>query len=67
MKAIKLRDVKTGEYFTRKAIEEPNEKQVFIKRDYVRQDKRFICERFSDMNDYIMLKSDTTVYIDFTF
>lgn len=67
MTAKLLKDIKAGEYFTRKPIEEPNEKQVFIKRDYVRSDKKYTCERFSDMNDYIQLKGNTTVYIDFTF
>lgn len=67
MKAIKLKDLKPNEMFTRKPIETPNEKQVFFKRDYIRSDKKYICERFSNMSDYITLKPDTTVYIDFTF
>lgn len=67
MKAIKLRDLKPNEMFTRKPIEEPNEKQVFYKRDYIKSDKRFICEHYNDMNSYITLKPDTTVYIDFYF
>lgn len=67
MIAIKLKDLKQGEWFTRKPIEEPTEKQVFIRRDYVRQDKKYICERFNDMNSYILLKGDTTVYTDFIF
>lgn len=67
MKAIKLKDLRAGEWFTRKPLEEPNEKQVFIRRDYIRQDKKYYCERFSDMNDGILLKGETTVYTDFIF
>ena len=67
MKPVKLKDLKQGEWFTRKPIEEPRESQVFIRRDYVRQDKKYICERFNDMNSYILLKGDTTVYTDFIF
>lgn len=67
MKAVKLKDIKQGDFFTRKPIEEPNEKQVFIKRDFIRQDKKYICEHYNDINSYITLKGDTTVYIDFYF
>ena len=67
MKSIKLKDLKQGEWFTRKPIEEPTEKQVFIRRDYIRVDKKYICERFNNMNSYILLKGDTIVYTDFIF
>ena len=63
----KLKDLKQGEWFTRKPLEEPTEKQVFIRRDYIREDKKYICERFNDMNSYILLKGDTIVYTDFIF
>lgn len=67
MEAIKLRDLKKGEFFTRKPIEEPKESQVFIKGGYDRSEKKYACERFSDICDYIQLKADTVVYIGFTF
>ena len=67
MQAIKLKDLKQGEYFTRKPIEEPQERQVFIRRYYERTAKKYLCERFSNMNDGIFLKGETTVYIDFYF
>lgn len=67
MQAIKLKDVKQGEYFTRKPIDEPKESQVFIRRHYIREDKKYFCERFCDMCDGIELKGNTTVYTDFYF
>ena len=67
MQGIKLKDVKQGEYFTRKPILEPKERQVFIRRHYVREDKKYFCERFCDMCDGIELKGDTIVYTDFIF
>ena len=67
MIAKKLKDLKQGEWFTRKPIEEPKESQVFIRRDYIRSDKKYSCERFSDMNSEIFLKGSTTVYTDFIF
>ena len=67
MIAKKLKDLKQGEWFTRKPIEEPKESQVFIRRDYIRSDKKYSCERFSDMNSEIFLKGSTIVYTDFIF
>lgn len=67
MEAIKLRDLKKGEFFTRKPIEEPKESQVFIKGEYDRSEKKYDCDRFSDISSSIQLKADTVVYIGFTF
>ena len=67
MEGIKLANLKPGEFFTRKPNECPKEKQVFIKRNYDRSSKKYECQRFSDMNDYLYLKGDTTVYVDFVF
>lgn len=62
-----LKQVKKGEFFTRKPYETPTEKQVFIKRNYDRATKKYDCQRFSDISDYIQLKPETIVYTDFTF
>ena len=39
VKAVKLKDLKKGEWFTRKPIDEPKERQVFIKDFYGREEK----------------------------
>lgn len=67
MESIKLKNLKKGEYFTRKPIEEPKESQVFIKGEYDRSEKKYDCDRFSDISSMIQLKADTIVYTDFTF
>ena len=67
MKAIKLSELKKGEYFTRKPVEYPTEKQVLIKGDYCRQDKKYNACHFDDINAEIMLKGSTVVYTDFIF
>lgn len=67
MQAIKLKDLKKGEWFTRKEIEHPNDSQVFIRGDYCREDKKYYNQRYSDINSEIALKGDTVVYIGFTF
>ena len=63
----KLKDLKQGEFFTRKPIEEPKESQVFIKDFYVREDKKYFCTRWNNASDGIELKGDTKVYVDFYF
>jgi len=63
----KLKDLKRGEYFTLKPIAEPTERQVYIRGDYDRFDKRYECMRFDDISLARMLKGDTYVYTDFTF
>lgn len=67
MKKIMLKDLKHGEYFTRKPIECPNEHQVLIKDDYLRSEKKYICIHFDDVCNDILLKGTTEVYIDFYF
>lgn len=67
MRAEKLKNIKPGSWFTRKPCEYPTEKQVLIRREYDRTEKRFFCERWADIGDGVLLKGDTTVYTDFTF
>ena len=67
MKAVKLKDINKGVWFTRKPIENPKENQVYIKSTYIRENKKYSCIKYSDINSEIMLKGETIVYIDFTF
>lgn len=60
MKALK--DLKQGEYFTRKKIDYPTDRQVFIRGGYDRTTEKYICIRFSDINSWIYLKGDTVVF-----
>lgn len=62
-----LKEVKKGDFFTRKQIDNPKEEQVFIRGEYDRETKKYECFRFSDVNDTIFLKGSTTVYTDFIF
>lgn len=67
MKAVLLKDVKKGEYFTLKPIEYPSESRVFVRDEYDRETKKFGCYKWSDVNQYTEKKGTTTVYIDFIF
>lgn len=62
-----LKDVKKGDFFTRKAIENPTEHQVFIRGDYDRQSKKYECSRFDDVNDTVFMNGSTSVFTDFVF
>lgn len=62
-----IKDLKKGEYFTLKPISEPTEKQVFIRDEYDRTDKKYIAIRFDDICVSRYLKPSTVVYTDFTF
>lgn len=62
-----IKDLKKGEFFTLKPIDEPKESQVYIRGDYDRSEKKYECGKFSDISAYRMFKGDKVVYTDFTF
>ncbi len=62
-----IKDLKIGEYFTLKPIENPTEKQVFIRGEYDRTEKKYECGRFDDISYTRYLSGKTEVYTDFTF
>lgn len=66
---MKLKDLKHGEYFTRKSMHEREAKpsQVYIKGDYDRSTKKYWCQKWDDISRGMELKGDTKVYQDFTF
>lgn len=62
-----VKELKKGRYFTRKAIENPTEMQVWIRGDYDREQKKYECQCFGDMNSFCYLKGAAEIYTDFTF
>lgn len=62
-----VKELKKGEYFTLKPMENPKESQVFVRGDYDRSAKKYEAFRFSDVCDTRLLKPTTEVYTDFTF
>lgn len=58
-----LRDVKKGEFITRKA----NTNKVYIKGDYDRTSKKFSLIDFNDTNREIFIKADSIVFVGFTY
>lgn len=65
MKQIK--ELKRGEFFTRKPIDLPKENQVYIKGDYDRGTRSYTCTRFDDVCRSINLPGDKEIYTDFVF
>ena len=62
-----LRELKKGDIFTLKAIEEPNDSQVWIKGDYDRSTKTFSCINYSDINRERFFKASRVIFTEFTF
>lgn len=62
-----IRDLKKGEYFTLKPIPFPSDRQVYIRDDYDRSERRYLAVRFDDACTSRLLKPDTVVYTDFEF
>ena len=62
-----IKELKKGEWFTRKPIDEPTERQVYVRGEYVRDIKKYECWHWDDTNAVIYLKGETPAYVDFTF
>lgn len=64
---MKIRELKQGDYFTLKQIDEPKESQVWIRGEYDRTTRTYSAINFSDMNRERYFKGDKEVFTDFTF
>lgn len=64
---VMLKSLKKGDFFTLRPIESPLDSQVFIRREYDRSERLYVCEKFSDISCYRYLSGDRVVYTDFTF
>ena len=62
-----LKDLKKGEFFTKKPIEEPKESQVFIRGEDDRGERKYEISRFSDFCNTAYLKGTANPYTGFTF
>ncbi len=62
-----IKDLKKGDFFTLKPIEEPDVDQVWIRGGYDRQTKKYECQRFGDCCAFRYLAGSKEVYTDFVF
>lgn len=67
MRAILLRNVKKGDYFTLRPVAEPKDSQVYVRGDYCRECKKYDVSKFFDINDYRFMCGDRIVYVGFHF
>jgi hypothetical protein len=63
MKPSKISQTKNGEYIKRK----PDSKKVYIRGAFCKISKAYSCIDFDDINNEIFIKSNTIVFVDFTF
>jgi len=64
---MKIKDLKKGSYFTKRAIEDPKGSQVWVRGDYDRSMKRYEAINFDDVSRCCYIKGETEVFTDFTF
>ena len=67
MESRTVRELKKGEFFTLKPIEDPNWNQVFVRAGYDRSEKKYDVFCYGDVSRTRMLKSSTVVWTGFTF
>lgn len=60
---VPLKNLPRGEYFKRK----PDSKKVWIKGEYDRFMKKYLCTAFDDISQGMYLKPSTPVYTEFEF
>lgn len=64
---MQIKDLKKGDYFTIKEIAEPKESQVYVRGEYSREVKKYICYKWNDINADRLYAGTKEVYTNFTF
>ncbi len=62
-----IKDLKKGDFFTLKPLEYPTEKQVYIRGEYDRTEKKYECIRFDDISTTRYFPGSKEIYTDFIF
>ena len=60
---IKIQDLKSGDFFKRKEIS----KKVYTRKEFDKSEKKYVCGDESDISNYLYLKKDTLVFVDFEY
>ena len=63
----KVKDLKKGMFFTKKPLEFPTDRQVWIRGNYCRDIKKYECICFDDINYITHISGDKPAYLNFTF
>lgn len=62
-----IKELKKGDYFTKKSIEYPKDSQVWVKGNYDRVERKYECYNFADVNRYCYIPGNKEIFIDFIF
>lgn len=62
-----MKELKKGEWFTLKPIQNPRESQVYIRSDYDPSERKYWATKWSDIGDGKYISGDREVYTDFEF
>ncbi len=64
---MKLKDLKQGEFFTKRPCEFPKENQVWIREGYDKSTKKYVIRNWADYSRFSLMKGETQVYTDLVF
>lgn len=64
---MKIKELKKGDFFTKKELDAPKDSQVWIRGDYDRSSKRYERQRFDDACSFCYLPGTKEVFTGFTF
>ena len=64
---MKIKEMKKGEFFTVKAINNPTEKQVWVRGEYDKSERKYECYKWDDVCSTRLFKGDKEVFTGFTF
>ena len=64
---MKVKELKKGDFFTKKPLDNPRESQVWIRGDYNHSMKRYECQRFDDASAFCYLPGEKDVCTCFSF
>lgn len=64
MKQVQLKQVKQGEFFK---LRETENAPVWVRGEYDREDKKYLCAKFDNINYEQMFKGNRIVFIGFDF
>ena len=64
---MKIKELKQGDFFTKKAVEYPRESQVWVRGAYDRSEKKYECTRFDDASSCCYLRGEKEVFTNFVF
>ena len=62
-----MKELRKGDFFTLRAIEDPAPSQVYIRGEYDRTERKYWAQKFSDISDGKYIDGNREVYINFEF